>query len=141
MKKLILILFLMVFAVSVSHGQSLKRVPKNNKSNTSKTDTATKRDNKGIEKKSTGHESNQPKDEFIDRDDDGVNDNISIKRPPEVKKPIKSQKPKIERPKVSPPSQKPSNAPPKVAKPATKEPPKTEPAKKEPSSSSKKSRR
>ena len=131
----------MVFAVSVSHGQSLKRVPKNNKSNTSKTDTAAKSDNKGIEKKVTGQESQQPKDKFIDRDGDGVNDNINIKKPPEVKKPIKVRPPQIEKPVATPPPQKPLNPPPKVTKPEQKEAPKTEPAKKEPSSSDKKSKR
>lgn len=140
MKKLILILFLMVFALSTAHGQALKRVSKDNKSNSSKSDTAKNQDNKGIEKKVDNPERKQPKDEFIDRDGDGVNDNINIKKP-EVKKPVQAQPPKIEKPIASPPPTPPSNPPPKVSKPEPKETPKTEPAKQEPASTNKKSKR
>jgi hypothetical protein len=138
MKKLIIFAVIVIFGTVCVRAQGIKRVPKSNSKNDSaKSESVIKEDNKTPEVRDSSpkQDSFKPprKDEFIDRDGDGINDQMTQSKPPEIKK----QPP----PPPPPPPKAPEIRPqPEPKKPAV-ESPKTEKKETDSKSSEKKSRR
>jgi len=86
MKALLAIVLGLLLTVIGSEALAVKPVPKNVPRNT--TETAKSQQSQKAEKKATpeSHRRVPPTDRFIDRDGDGINDNIERSRPPEIKR-------------------------------------------------------
>lgn len=118
-KRIMLILVIVAFAAALVQAQGIKRVPNKKKDSTGTESVAPKQQQPPDQQKDVSRkpEFEKPKDEFIDRDGDGINDKINQPRPPAIKK----QEPPKPRPQ-----------PPVKVKPAPvqpKEQPKEEPQK------------
>ena len=112
MKKLFIICLLLLFAAASVQAQALKRVPKKNKKDSSKAETVVKKTDPVPVSKAPKEKDRSivpPKDQFIDKDGDGINDNVARSKPPAVKK----QKPMPKPPKIKskPVRQKPESRP------------------------------
>ena len=101
MKKIITIFLILFIGFFSSDALAVKKVPKKGKKDSTKAQSSVKTDKKLPEKKQPPVEVKTPplppppsprqksapaKDNFIDRDGDGINDNIRKSKPPEVKK-------------------------------------------------------
>jgi len=151
MKKLIILLLIILFGAVSIQAQGIKRVPKNSTKDSTKTESIVNQNDKAPEiKESPKQDSfNSPrKDEFIDKDGDGINDQMTQSKPPAVKKqPPPTQKEPEIKPQPAPQKQPPptSKAPEVKSQPVPQKqpppPPKTENKEKDEKSSEKKSRR
>jgi hypothetical protein len=151
---LLISIIALTFAAGTINAQAIKRVAKKEKDDSSKTESVVRKQKSDQESKA---DTNQPKDEFIDRNGDGINDQVTRQKTPVIKKqdPLQVQQPEIQQPKqpeiqapkpkvieaqppkIKAPEQKPQK--PKVAEPQKQKP--KEPEIKESSSSQKKSKR
>ena len=116
MKKLLIFAILILFGTGSIQAQAIKRVPKKDKKDSSKTESVVNKDNNTPEaKEPPKQDSFKPplKDEFIDRDGAGINDQMTQSKPPAVKKQPPPKAPEI---KPRPEPQKPSAEPPKIEK-------------------------
>ncbi len=97
MKKIIAVFLIIFIGVFSSDALAVKKVPKKGKKDSTKAQSSVKTEKKLPEKKQPPKEIKIPpppppqksapaKDNFIDRDGDGINDNIRKSKPPEVKK-------------------------------------------------------
>ena len=148
-KTLLIALSIAIMIAGTINAQAIKRVAKKDKNDSSKTESVVR-----IQK----DDQQRPKDEFIDKDGDGINDQVAKQKPPLIKRqePQKTQPPEADKssqPVLQPPS-KPKvteSQPPQIKaperqpqQPKTSEPQKQkpkEPVKKESSSAQKKSKR
>jgi hypothetical protein len=121
------------------NAQAIKRVAKKDKNDSSKAESVVRKqkDNRS-----------QPKDEFIDKDGDGINDQVAKQKPPLIKRqePQKTQPPETDKPSqpvLQPPS-KPKvteSQPPRIKAPEKQKQKPKEPERKESNSAHKKSKR
>jgi len=111
MKKLLTFAILFLFCTAIIQAQGIKRVPKKGKKDSSKTESVVKKDNNAPKAKEPPKQNSfKPprKDEFIDRDGDGINDQMTRSRPPAVKKQPPPKAPEIKpRPKPKKPIESP----------------------------------
>jgi hypothetical protein len=139
----ILILFL---AASAVNAQAIKRVAKKDKNDSSKTESVVRKqkDNQDSKSDQAKSDANQPKDEFIDKNGDGINDQVAHRKPTVIKRQEpqqrenQPQKPKVsepQQPKVKAPEHQQPPARPKAIEPQKQKP--KEPEKKENNSSRK----
>lgn len=133
MKKLIVFAIIILFGTVNVQAQAIKRVPKNDKKDSSKTESIVKKDNNASETKEPPKQDSfrsQRKDEFIDKNGDGINDQMTQSKPPAVKK--QPPPPPQKAPEIKPQPEPQKQPPP---------PPKSKNEEKESKSSEKKSRR
>lgn len=115
--RILTILLVILFAGASVQAQGIKRVPK--KKDSTKTEAVQKNEQPSDKQKAVSGkpEISQPKDkdEFIDRNGDGINDKMNQAKPPAIKKQEppkpKPQQPKRIQPSPSKPKEKPSEEP------------------------------
>lgn len=119
-KRLLIILMVVSFAWISAEAQGIKRVP-NKKKDSTRTESSVKQEQPSENAKTAIQkpEFQKPKDEFIDRDGDGINDKMNKPRPPAIKKQKQPQpgpeQPKIVQPPPSQPKERPKEQPKKEA--------------------------
>jgi hypothetical protein len=121
------------------NAQAIKRVAKKDKNDSLKAESVVRKQKDNQPK---------PKDEFIDKDGDGINDQVARHKPPLIKRqePQKTRPPDIEKPSqpvLQPPSKikAPESQPPKIKAPEQQKQKPKEPEKKKSNSAQKKSKR